>query len=395
MKNKRVITFFVLLLVSLGQFAIDIYLPSFPSMVHDFQTTPDRIQLTLTLFLIGFALSQLVYGPLSDRFGRRKILIFGLSLFIVAAVGATLAQTVSQLILLRFVQGVGIGAANVLCRAILRDLYEGKELAKKISLLGILWVTSPVIAPVIGGYIQAHFEWRMNFVFLALFNGCIWLWVIFCLPETKNPAENHSIHPKQILKNYRLLLSNRAFVGYVFADFFLYGLFSAFYVAGPFLFQQVLGLSPVLFGWMMLIISSGYLLGSALNIRLIHFSDIQKVIWIGISLIIAVSATMFFISLAGVLTIYSLVIPMSLLFLGVAFVFTNCIGKALAIFPSITGTASALWGFLAYLGGTIATAVMTRFKAETSLPLSGMLFTLCMLTFLILFLFRPKENSVR
>lgn len=391
--QKGMIAFLALLLVTLGQFAIDIYLPSLPAMVLDLGATKSAVQQTLTFFLISFAFSQLIYGPLSERFGRRIILLLGLVIFVLGAVGASLAHSVEFLIAMRFIQGFGIGAANVLCRAILRDLYHGPELAKKVTFLGILWVISPVVAPVMGGYIEEYWGWRMNFVFLAAFVFLIGLWALFFLPETKDPAQRQSIHPAIMGKNYLKLLSNRPFMSYVLADFFLYGILSSFYVAGPFLLQKVLGLSPVSFGWMMLIISSGYLIGSSLNIRLVHHYEQKAVIRVGLAGIIIISIAMVILALGGALNLVAVVLPLSLLFLAIAFIFTNCIGQSLSIFPQLAGSASALWGFLAYFGGTLATSIMSYLPEKTALPLSIALLIQSLLTLLVLWWGMSQKNS--
>lgn len=382
MQRKGVVTFFVLLLVALGQFAIDIYLPSLPFMVTDLQTDKGSVQLTLTFFLIGFAFSQLIYGPFSDRFGRRKVLLLGLTIFLAGAIGAALTKSISFLIGMRLIQGLGIGAANVLCRAILRDLYEGKELAKKISTLGILWVLSPIIAPVIGGYIEEYAGWRGNFLFLIAFVGLVLLWCIFFLPETKDPTQIQSIHPRTILKNYRFLLSSRPFIGYVFVDFFLYGIFSAFYVAGPFLLQTVLKISPILFGWMMLIISLGYMIGTYINIYLLHYWEPKKVIQFGSISILVISLIMLAVAWFGIFNVIAIVFPMTILFCTIALLFTNCISVCLSFFPHLVGSASALWGFLAYLGGVLATYVMSSIPEKSQTPLSVVIFILSILAIL-------------
>jgi len=392
--QKGMTAFLALLLVTLGQFAIDIYLPSLPSMVADLGATKSAVQQTLTFFLISFALSQLIYGPLSDRYGRRIILLLGLLIFIIGAVGACLARSIEFLILMRLVQGLGIGAANVLCRAILRDLYHGgPELAKKVTFLGILWVISPVIAPVLGGYIEEFWGWRANFVFLAIFVFLVWVWAFFFLPETKDQSQRQSIHPTVIGKNYLHLFSSRPFIGYVFADLFIYGVLSSFYVVGPFLLQKVLGLSPVVFGWMMLVISGGYLLGSSINIRLVHHLHQTVVIKIGLAWILIVSLGMVILAMSGIFNLTTVVLSICLLFIGIAFIFTNCIGLSLSIFPHLAGSASAVWGFLAYLGGTLATSIMSYSPAQTALPLSIAFLIQSLLAFLVLWWGMPKKPS--
>ncbi len=389
-------TFLVILLVALGQFAIDIYLPSLPAMVRVFQTDKSIIQLTLTVFLITFALSQLIYGALSERFGRRRVLFVGLAIFIAGALWSTFANSITALLISRAVQGAGIGAANVLCRAILRDLYSGKELAKKVSYLGLVWVMSPIIAPVLGGYFEQYFGWRMNFIFLAIFVAIILFWAVIKLPETKNLSQLHSIHPKIIANHYRTILKNRFCMGYILADFILYGVFSAFYVAGPFLLQNRLKLSPIAFGWMMLIISTGYFLGSFTNSRLIHHFSIKKVIYLGLGIVCLSSLAMLIFALSDVMNVEVIVAPLCFLFLGMGLIFTNCISGCLSIFPHLAGHTSAIWGFFAFVGGTVTTFLMSLFQEQTQIPLSWMLLiqSILVVVTLTVMVFR-KPNSVK
>lgn len=371
--QKNSVTFLVLLLVALGQFAIDIYLPSLPSMVHVFQTNKSLVQLSLTIFLIAFAFSQLIYGPLSERFGRKKVLCAGLIVFIIGAIWSAVSFSIGALLISRAVQGIGIGAANVLCRAILKDLYSGKELAKKVSYLGLVWVTSPIIAPVIGGYLEEYFGWRMNFVFLVIFVAAVLVWAFFKLPETKDPTQLHSIHPKTIAHHFWILLTNRVYMGYILTDCMLYGMFSAFYVAGPFLLQNRLHMSPIGFGWTMLLISAGYFIGSFINSRLVHFFPIKKAICLGIVICLLSSVLMFILAIGGLMTVQAIALPLFLLFLGMGLIFTNCISGCLSIYPHLAGNASALWGCFAFIGGTLATSIMTLFAEQTQIPLSSIL----------------------
>ena len=305
-------------------------------------------------------------------------------IFIFSALGASFTNSIHVLMLMRFLQGIGIGAANVLCRAILKDLYEGKELAKRTVILGMVWITSPIIAPVIGGYIEEYSGWKMNFVFLAIFVAIMFFCCFIFLPETKDPKHIHSIHPRTILKNYTTLVANRSYMGYVLADFFVYGIFSTFYAVGPFLLQNKLGLSPVTFGWTMLFISSGYLIGSFVNMRLLKHHHVHQLIKVGVTIILFASLCMIALSLLGEFNVPSIALPLLLLFFGNAFIFTNCIGACLSIFPHLAGNASAGWGFFCFLGGTLAITVMTRVHETTALPFSIALFVLALGVFLVL-----------
>ncbi|MBS0652735.1 MAG: multidrug effflux MFS transporter [Verrucomicrobia bacterium] len=369
LRNKFWITVLALSLVTFGQFAIDIYLPSFASMEKQLNTSASMIQLTLTFYLISYGFTQLIYGPLSDRFGRRKVLLCGMIIFIAGSLGTYIAPTIAWVLATRFIQGAGISSANVLCRAILRDLYPGPELEKKTPYLGMVWVIPPIVAPVLGGYIEDFFGWRTNFLFLAGIVCIEFLLIYFFLPETKDPSEIHSIHPKTIWKNYKTLLSNQAFLGYVTTDMILFGAFSCFYAVGPFLLQVRLDLSAISLGWMLLLISSGYMMGSYLNIFLTHRLSQKNIMSIGVLCICLVAFAMLTVALMGIMTVFAIVALQLLFFFGIGLIFTNCIAGCLKIFPPLAGSASALWGLFAFIGGTIGSSLMTLFSEKNQVPL--------------------------
>lgn len=394
LQNKFWITALTLSLITFGQFAIDIYLPSFTSMQKQLKTSAGMIQLTLTFYLISYGFTQLIYGPLSDRFGRRKVLLSGMIIFIAGSLGTYIAPTIGWVLATRFIQGLGISSANVLCRAILRDLYPGSELDKKTPYLGMVWVIPPIIAPVLGGYIESFFGWRSNFLFLA---GIVWiefLLVYFFLPETKDPSEVHSIHPKVIWKNYKTLLGSRPFLGYVTTDLILFGAFSCFYAVGPFLLQVRLDLSAVSLGWMLLLMASGYMMGSILNIFLTHRLPQKTIMSYGVLCIILVSLAMLTVALMGIMTVFGIVSLQLLFFFGIGLIFTNCISGCLKIFPPLAGSASALWGLFAFIGGTIGSSLMTLFPENNQLPLASVFTVQSFLVAVVLYslVFRPTQQ---
>jgi len=391
--NKNLLTALILALVALGQFAIDIYLPSFSSMVEQLKTNKSLVQLSLSFFLISYGLSQLIYGPLSDAFGRRKVLFCGMAIFIVGSLGTTFSASIFWVLVTRFIQGAGIGAANVLCRAILRDLYHGLELRRKTPFLGMVWVISPILAPVIGAYLEEYFGWRANFVFLTLLVALVSVLIFFIVPETKDPAQRHAFHPKVIFKNYYDLIAHRSFMGYILTAMIVFGMFSCFYAVGPFLLQVTIGLSVIHLGWTLLLISFGYMLGSFLNMHFTHRFSLKHLMQGGLWILFFTSLAMILFGLFGKIDYFVFVIPQFILFFGIGFIFTNSIAGSLSLFPHLAGSTSSLWGFFAYLGGTISSSVISLFPENNQLPLALAFFIQTVLTALVLWIFTLREGT--
>ena len=312
------------------------------------------------------------------------------------AIWSSITNSITALLISRAIQGLGIGAANVLCRAILRDLYIGKELAKKVSYFGIIWVTSLLIAPIIGGYFEQYFSWRMNFIFLALFVAAFLIWALLKLPETKDPSKQHAIHPKEIAKSYWTIIKNQLCMGYILTASIIFAMFSAFYVTGPFLLQNLLGMTPISFGWTMLSIFTGYFLGSLINTRLIHRFSSKRAICIGLITSSLASMTMLILALLGFMNIGVIVLPLSLFFLGMGLIFTNSISGSLSSFPNLVGHTSALWGCFTYAGGMLATVVIALFEERNQIPLALTLFIGSILIVVVLttMVFRKPNSAV-
>ena len=193
-------------IVSLGPLSIDLYLPAMPSMVTVFGTTVDRVQLTLSSYLLGFAFFHLVCGPLSDRYGRKPILIAGLSVYVLMSVLCALSETIEELIMFRFFQAMGACCAPTLGRAVVRDVFPPEQAVKALAYVSSLMALAPVAAPSIGGLLLLYGDWTLMFWALALCGIFVMGLVIFCVPESL--PEKQSLHPSQISKNYLTLLKS-------------------------------------------------------------------------------------------------------------------------------------------------------------------------------------------
>ena len=213
------------LFACLGQFAIDIYTPSLPAISQQLGVSIQSVQWSVSIYVIGLALSMLVYGPVSEAFGRRKPLLFGLVLIIVGSVICAIADSISTLLVGRFVQGCGGGAAAVLWRAIMRDLFSGDELAKYCSYLSPLIVGIMAVAPILGGYFQHYISWRASFIFILLYAVVCLCLILYQYKETSQHHHVERLQFKFIKKTFIQILSNRIFMGYSLSVFLTFGAF--------------------------------------------------------------------------------------------------------------------------------------------------------------------------
>lgn len=381
--RRHLAIFIALFLVTLGQAAIDMYLPSLPKMAEYFEVKSHYVQLTMTYFLIGYALSQLIYGPLSDRWGRKPILIFGMLLFLASSFVIIFSASLTVILISRLGEGLGIGACNLLARVVLKDMFSERTLTKMMSYIGLIWVMVPVLAPLLGGYLQTFFGWRSIFVCLFLLVAFSLFLVIFFLPETKKQLYIQPISFPKIIENYRKLLGSSLYNSYIFSAFLLYGVFVSFYTASPFLLQTQLGLAPDIYGWILFITLGGYMLGSFLNSRIVHQEQYPKIIKFSLYAMAIAAVNYWTISWIFPLHLLSFMIPLFFLFLFMAFIYPNCISGSLSIFPEISGSASALFGCSAFLGGTAASVFISYLPENTQIPFSSVIAGQCLLTFWI------------
>ncbi|MGB0178261.1 MAG: Bcr/CflA family efflux MFS transporter, partial [Owenweeksia sp.] len=221
-KQRNVLILTLGFIAALGPFSIDMYLPGFPAIADDLGTEISQVSLTLTSYFIGISVGQLVYGPLLDRYGRKKPLLIGLGIYVIASVGCVLVPDVQSLIGLRLLQALGGCVGMVASRAIVRDRFPVNEVARVFSALILVMGAAPIIAPTVGGFLTEHFGWRFIFIVLSLISLLMLVLVVFVLSESKDPDHNVSLRPRQVSRGYWKVLINR--------DFLMYGLFE---IASP------------------------------------------------------------------------------------------------------------------------------------------------------------------
>ncbi|MEO8629175.1 MAG: multidrug effflux MFS transporter [Betaproteobacteria bacterium] len=333
-------------LVALGPLSTDLYLPSLPAMVDVFGTDVARVQLTLSVFLVGFALSQLAYGPLSDRFGRRPVLLGGLAIYCIASLACAFATTIGGLIAARFLQALGGCCGPVIARAIVRDVHGLQRAARTLAYIGAATALAPAIGPIIGGYLEVAFGWRSSFFALTLFGLVVLLASVATLSETNEHRNPDATRPLTLLANYRAVLRHDAFIGYTLCVAFCYSSLFAFISGSSFVLIEVLHVAPNRFGYCFAVVVAGYLSGTLSAGRLTMRLGIDRMISIG-TLLSALSGTvMAALALCGVYTLSAVLVPTFFCMLAAGLVLPNAMAGATAPFPRMAGSASALMGFV-------------------------------------------------
>lgn len=354
---------------SIGQVGSDLYLPSLPAIAIALHTTVHLVQATVFIYLVGFSVSRLIYGPLSDAVGRRKPLLTGLVLCIFGTLICMLANSIVFLMLGRLVQGFGAGAGVVVASAIVRDLLEGNQLAKTFSYMGLANIVFIAGAPLLGGYLQYCFGWRANFIFIALYAlGAVYV-AFFHFQETNKHQSMENLKLTNIRKNLWALFSSRAFVGYGVSIFLIYGSILAWLTLGPILLENTLGVTPVGFGYVAATGGVFYSIGVLLNTRLLSRYSINRILHFGGLLLFGSGFIMAIFLLFGMVEFWVIVIPVMLMVLSAGFIFPNAFAGALMPFPKIAGIAGAIVGFVQIMGGVIASGVISILPDHTQLPI--------------------------
>lgn len=331
--------------VAMGPMSTDLYLPSLPALTRYFATDVATVQLTLSVFLVGFAVAQLVYGPLSDRFGRRPMMIAGTGLFVVATAGCVAATSIEMLIAARFVQALGACAGPVLGRAVVRDVYGREGAARMLAYIGAAMALAPAVGPMIGGYLTVWFGWRANFVLIAVY-GLVTLAGLAALLAETNPHLGEVRSLAQMLRNYVSFLRSRTYVGYVLCNSATFSGLFAFISGSAFVFIDVLGLPPNQYGFCFATAVGGYIAGTMFAGRMTLRLGIDRMVRLGAAACAVGGVLMAGPVLAGYEAVWSVLAPMVLYAAGVGMVMPNSMAGALGPFATAAGAASALLGFI-------------------------------------------------
>lgn len=386
-QQKYSILFILGGLSALAPFSIDMYLPAFPSIAKSLNTDISQVALSLTSYFIGISIGQLFYGPITDKFGRKKPLIFGLSLFLLASIGCALSPDINWLIAMRVVLALGGCVGMVVSRAVVRDLFPVSEIAKIFSILMLIVGVAPILAPTIGGWVLTVSSWRTIFYFLTTFSFILIICVFFFLPESKNPNRAKSLKAKDVLKDYADVLKEKTFLYYALASSIaMAGMFA--YISGsPFVFMKFHSFTEQQYGWVFGGNAMGFIIGSQMNRVLLNkFSSLQ-VITISSIILVGISILMFVLFGLNVLSPAILIATIFTFLFSLGLLVPNCTALALAPFTYNAGSASALIGFIQMITGAGISALVSLLHNGTTFPMVfGMFFcgTICFLIILLL-----------
>lgn len=388
-------TLFIIILfyATLAHVTADIYVPSLPAITKALASTPQMIQLTLSFFMLGFSLSHLVYGPISDRIGRRTPMLFGIGLSVIGSVVCFVAPNINTLLIGRVMQGAGVGACNSVGRSLTRDLVAGNHLAKIGSYMSMIMVFMTAAAPILGGYIQHYFDWRATFLFLSIYTLFIWIFLWKKLPETNKHLNPLATKLGVVIRNYWFVLSNKTFLGYALACSLAYAGVFAYITAAPFLLQTVVGLTPVQYGWLSFLIATSVFISNYFNSKYVMEFGIKKMMGFGIILLIVGGLSMLLFALLGYVNTFVIMLPVFIYCLGLGLTFSNGSAGAIHPFPKVAGSAAALFGCLQILGGALASAIMSKLEFNNQIPLGVVFLGIGCLAFFCLQFLVSKENQ--
>ena len=358
------------LLTAFGPMSIDMYLPAFPAIAHEFGVSIAAVQYTLAAYNVGLALGQLLYGPLADQLGRKPNLLAGMVLYAAAALGCAWATSVSSLVALRLLQAVGGCAGMVLARAIVRDRFEGNEAARVFSTMMLVMGVAPILAPTVGSLVVARAGCRLIFWLLAGLAGLALVGIALILPETlptvhRNPGAVHGA-----FRTYGRLLQDRAFVGYALTAGMVQAAMFAYITGSSFVFTQLFGLSAQQYGLLFGLNASGMIAASQLNNRLLRRFSFQQILR-GVTLVnVLAGGTLLVLARTGWLGIYGLTLPLFVVVSSVGFTSPNATAGALQRHAQQAGSASALLGMLMYSCGAVAALAVSALADGTVRPMA-------------------------
>ena len=329
------------LVTAIAPAALHVLVPAFPLLATDFDAAPAGVQLVLTLFLIGIATGQLVYGPVSDRFGRRPVLIAGLALFLVGTVLCGVAWSLLTLIIGRTLQALGGCAGMVLGRAIVRDVYDRERSASALATIMMVMSLAPSLSPAIGAYLAEWGGWRADFVLLGMVGAGILIVIALKLEETHTPAPVNLVG---MIGSFILLLRSPAFLSVACATAFTSASWFTFLASAPYLLAELLHEPPSTYGLMILLPMAGYILGNAAVVRLSALLGSVRLFILGLALSLA-SGVMLALWCLGGLTPWALFVPMAISSVGNGMSQPPGVAAGLSVYPRIAGAASGLLGF--------------------------------------------------
>lgn len=386
MKGRKKFFMIVILgmLSAIGPFSIDMYLPGFPAIAADLHTTVAHVALSLSSFFIGISAGQLLYGPLLDRYGRKKPLYIGLSVYLLSSVGCALCTSADALIALRLVQALGGCAGMVAARAMVRDLFPVEENAKIFSMLMLVIGVSPIIAPTLGGYVTAAFGWHYIFIILTVMSALILAAVHFTLPESRKPDLTVSLLPGPIIKSFLSVFKEPQFYTYALTGAISAAGLYAYIAGSPHVFMELYKVTERQYGWIFAGVALGLITCSQLNSFLLRKYKSEQIIPTALFCQMLTGITLVGGTAFNFLGLYSTIFLILIFLSCQGFVFPNSSALSMAPFSRNAGTASALMGGIQLAVGALTSGIVSFLTNGTALPMTGVMASCALLSFCIL-----------
>ena len=371
-------------LTTIAPFSIDMYLPGFTAIAKDLHSNVAEVALSLSSFFVGISLGQLLFGPLMDRFGRKRPLYIALIVYIGASLACAYANTLDMLVAVRFIQALGACAATVAANAMVRDLFPVEENAKVFSMLMLILGISPIIAPTAGSYITSLLGWQAVFIILAVISTIILLAIYLGLPESSPPDPNYSLKPAAIINSYTSVLKEPVFYTYTFTGAIAFAGLFAFLSGSPYLYMELFKLSDRAYGLVFALLAGGLILASQINRFLLKRYKTEQII----------NTALISMTIAGLLLmliVYNnwITLPGMLL---MQFIYLSCLGyilpnssaMAMSPFTKGAGSASALMGALQMGIGAGVSILLSFLQNGTALPMVIVMAICALLALLVL-----------
>ncbi len=386
MTTKKYIKLILILgsLTALGPFSIDMYLPGFSGIARDLNTTVAKVSMSLSSYFIGISAGQLLYGPLLDRFGRKKPLFVGLMVYILASLGCIFVTDIDTFIGLRFLQAVGSCAATVASVAMVRDLFPVKDIPKVFSMLMLVVGLSPMLAPTIGGYVTSDYGWHTVFFILMCMGIVILMAAQIGLPNTHKPDTSISLKPKPIITNFLKVVKEPQFFTYAFTGAVSFSGLFTYVASSPIVFMDIFEVDAKIYGWIFAFMSLSFIGASQLNSFLLRKFSSQQMIFGALITQSVISIVFLILAINNLLGLYQTI--------GMLFIYLACLGISnpntagltMAPFAKNAGSASALMGAIQLGLGAIASFAVGIFVKDSIIPMVAIMTTTTITAFIIL-----------
>jgi len=350
----RIVVILLIGLTALAPLSIDMFLPSMPRMAEQFQAAPSKVQLAVTLFIIAMAVSQLLFGPVSDKYGRRKTMLVGVAAYAVVGAICGIATTVSLLVVGRVLQGFAAGSGPSVGRAVVRDVYGKERTAQVLATMTTVMALAPMLAPVLGGYLQVMFGWRSVFVVLTGMGALFFVAYVVLIPETNKMRDPEALNPGRLISNILELLSNRLYLGNVLLMTMLFVGFFAFIANSSFVLIEILGVSPDVFGYCFGFVAFGFMCGAALSGRLVKRFASHWLIRVGAIICAVAGLSLGMQAWMETYNVWAIVMTMYLYAVGGGFLSPIASAEALIPYPEKAGLASSVMGFVRTIGAGLS-----------------------------------------